>query len=341
MKHSLLRDSVYNEEYTTQLDQFNDTKLYKRLSRKYEIKPYYKENKGRYYVAIGSGYLFNLFSAFVGSYFLYSLLEGAVHFIVNLLCTVLLLIIIEYAKRSCFADVSKVYLQFRRVSKGAAILSALLLALSAFASYKGSARFIRARTAPVHVVNTDSIHTLLESKISPLKAQQIKLREIKYKGNTTRTAQRSIEKIQVEILALRESYKLELSEARAQNREVISTHADTKNTRSWLFSLLALFIDTAIIFCIVYAEYYDYRSLAEFSDTPSINALPSDKAEPKELMSDTSNKGSTAPVQVVPTCESCGSEYEMTRKNKRFCSTECRQEAYELRTGKQLRAKGL
>ena len=331
-KQSLLRTSVYADEYTTELSNFLETRLFKRLSSKYEIKPYYKSNRTNYIVSTGGAYVFNLFSAFVGSYFAYSLLSGVVPYWVNIFFTTLLLFMVEYAKRSAFELLVKTFLQFRKLAKGAFLLCFILILFSAFASYKGSNSFIQANTAPVQLINTDSINKSLGEQINKLKVQQAELKKIKYKGNTTRTAQRAIDKIQTEILEVRSFANMEMKEARRLNIEALSLHRNSTSSNALLFSLLALIIDAGIIFCIAYCEYYDYRSLAEFSTTPQ--NITDNKTDSKEEAT------STAPVHTA-NCAHCGGTYEMTRKNKKYCSTDCRQSAYEERTGKQLRVKGL
>lgn len=330
-------------QYHEQSKQFKDSKLFNRLQEKYRVKPYYEQNKKLKIGAVVSSYLFNTFSILIGFFFAYSITKTFLGAILGAILSIAILTIIEAFKRLILPPIAKNYLQFNSISYPRLLIAISLISLSAFLSYEGGNTAIHSYTNDAKTVNTDSIKAFYTNISRSKQEQQQQLAKVKYKGTTTRTAQKAINAIQQEINTIRSQENEVLSNAIAKNSEITEKNSQQKYTNGLYFSLIALIFDLSLIFCLVYVEYYDYNSLAEFAtlgDEHTATVPPLDgpigggakKLKSKELTNDSKTIAQTAKKQ----CLNCSNEFEASNKKKKFCSTTCRVKHWEQENKKKL-----
>jgi hypothetical protein len=315
---------LVSSPYDMELEKFNASQLKVRLSEKFRIKPYYEQNRNKRYLALFSSYLFNLLSIATAYYFLFKLLDPLVGLYFSSFLSVLLLMIAELSKRFLIAPILQRYYQFRRISILLILSTLLLICFSALLSYKGANLAFKELKPNLALIDTDSIQNAYRSQIKPLEAKQKELLSIKYKGVTTRTAQKAALEAEKQLSAIRKDLSIELATAKNKNESISIENKQIKANEGFYFSLLALLFDSLLILCLVYIEYYDFRSIAEFSEA-TIGAMPLKNEQTEHL-----KKGA---------CLNCSKSFIKSVPNKKYCSDECRISAYEKRSGKELKYK--
>ena len=334
-KLSIANSSTYQQE----LEKFKDSKLHSRLIDKFRIKPYHEQNKKLRLLALFSSYLFNLSSITISLYFAYMLLNSFLGLVGGLIASIAILGVLEGFKRLILGNLFAYYLQFDKIKYLATLVGLGLVLLSGFFSYQGGGSAIYAYQSDAKLVNTDSIRSNYQKLIAPKTAQQAELTKIKYKGTTTRTAQKAINAIQAEINTLRGQEIKFLSIATNKNKEGLKSHKNEVYLKEIYFSLLALIFDLSLIFCLFYIEYYDYHSFAEFSTLEDSNTatVPTLGGGANELNNkDNTNDSKTVKTIPVKHCLNCQAVFDVSNPKKKFCSTSCRVKHWEIANQKKL-----
>lgn len=324
-KVSLPSGSQYQKEFQT----FKDSKLYQRLNEKFRIKPYYEQNRHLKISALVSSYLFNFFSILTSFFFVYSLLNSFIGVVLGLVLSISMLIVLECFKRLILPEIAKNYLQFKKINFVRLSVMVVLVTLSGFFSASGGNIAVREFTTEVQTIDTDSIRDYYSNLIGTKQVQQNELLNVKYKGNTTRTAQKVINGLQTEINTIRSQENKLFSYSLEENEKLITNDSLVKDQNGLYFSLLALIFDLFLIFCIAYSEYYDYRSIAEFSklcndnddDTAAVHPLGGGvkKLKNNEVVND-----SKTIATAKKNCLNCEAVFDVSNPKKVFCSTKCR-----------------
>ena len=333
-KVSIANGSPYQKELQT----FKDSKLFQRLNEKFRIKPYYEQNRILKGAAGWSSYLFNLFSILIGFFFVYNLLNSFLGVIIGVILSIAMLIVLESFKRLILPQIGKDYLQFRKVGIIRVLIGIGLIVLSAFLSYQGGNTAVHHFTSKVEKFDTELISSNYSKLIRSKQEQQKQLSKVKYKGTTTRTAQKAINAIQAEINLIREQENLLFGTSLEENRKMLVNDSNRKYTYGLYFSFMALIFDLSLIFCLAYCEYYDYHSLAEFGTLPNGDtATVSTLGGGAELLinNDSTNDSKTLETVKKP-CLNCGDSFDVINPKKKFCSTSCRVKNWEANNQKKL-----
>ena len=356
MNNHLSKADLYSDAYKQQVANFNESKIKQRLESKFEVKPYYLANKNLYYFSKFCSYAFNFLSICTSFTFVVSLLSG-ISFTISVALALIVLCVVEALKQFLIPDIAKNYLQFDKLMKIRIFVSILLICFSALCSYKGANLAVQMQTEVPEVINQDSIKNAYTAKIEALEAKQTGLSAIKYKGTTTRTAQRSIEKIQIQINSLTGLLQSELNQATNYNQTILTEHRAKTDVNGLYFALLALIFDLGLILSLLYSEYYDYRSICDFTIIGGVSPEKKNIPEPEELPeiepdsdTDTANVQTVKePVQTVKKtvqtekkrisegeCLNCGKLFEKKNPRKKYCSDNCRLQFYNRKNGKPL-----
>lgn len=346
-KDSFLAEDLFATTYQSELSNFQETKQYKELQEKFAIKPFYKTHSNYRKLCSVVSYLFNIASILLGSVFVYNLFIGLFSPIVAILSTLAILVILEAFKRLTTPYTAKSYFQFKKLLKIPFTASLLLFCLSAFVSFKGG-DIAPKELKSLELSSTDSISSKYNYIVQQLSAKQDSLRSIKYKGNTTRTAQKAIGAIQKEINLRTEIYQSELDRIEKSNHiKTTEFNSDTQSKGLYL-AILALLIDCCLILCLVFLEYYDYRAFQEFTTLTTVTTLKN-STSPENIdsaldsaLDGAAKKPLSEPEQIAPEnilgtyidCLHCQKPTPKTHHNKKYCSAECRIKASEQRNGK-------
>ena len=321
IQNPLQGENPYSDEYA----KFRDSKQFNKLKSKFEVKPYYKENKPLKLLCMALSYLFNILSIVISFSFVYSIFNTPK----GLIISIVVLGIIEGFKRLLLPNLFKNYLQFSLINYLPSLCIILLISLSGFLSYKGGNVAIQQLTPPVETINVDSIRKHYSLLIEKKELRQNELSKVTYKGSTTRTAQKAILSIQEEIKGLREQEKERVTEAKKFNSEAVAAAESQTSVNGLYFSLLALIFDILLIVCIAYCEYYDYRSYAEYSTHKKRPANDQKTVDTATVLTPKKDKN-------VRKCANCSNVIEGNNPRKKYCSDKCRVENWNKKNGKKL-----
>lgn len=356
-----------NNPFAEHFQQFQETRLFKRLEKKFTPLPYYLKYRLLYWLTIAASYLFNVFSAITASTLVYFFVFGlsqSVLFSVG--CTIAFIIIIEIAKRKTNGVFFKDWLQFKKISFSLLAISLLLLALSVTFSYFGSKQLVQNFSESPELIANDTIINPLQAQIKAIDEQIADARNTRWHGTTTSKSQKTIEILSMQKLALQDRLLNVANKTDADNENINVKHSKAVYLKAEYFALVTLLLELGFIFCAFYIEYYDYRSYAEFSTikadapdtTPPIEIVPNfDKGIPIEtdklpvhippeveqiIKPDTKD----APVingthkshtdkSIIKTCQICGTDISTKRKDAKFCSQECRKASWKKVNGRE------
>jgi TRAP-type C4-dicarboxylate transport system permease small subunit len=334
------------DSYKKEFENFTTSNLFIRLQEKFRIKPYHEENRLLRKVVLFSSYLFNLFSIITSFYFAYSLFSSFLGLVLGIMLSISMLIILEGLKRIIIPSIFKAYFQFKSKSYLKSIVAVVMVALSAFFSYGGADVAINEFSFNTEVLQIDSIRGYYVGEINLRHEQQEQLSNVKYKGTTTRTAQKAITALQSEINDLRKQETALLSLEIEEHEGDLKTDKNKKYFHSLIFSLLALCFDLSLIFCLVYLEYYDYRSISEFAKVDTVNTVAVPTIEHKNdslgggakelIKKEVINDSRTIANDSKKNCLNCQAVFDVSNPKKKFCSTSCRVGHWNMKNKKAL-----
>ena len=339
IQNPLQGKNPYSERYA----KFKDSQQFKRLQNKFAVKPYYAENKHLKTLCFGFSYLLNAASIGIGFSFAYSVIYTPITGAILAACiAALVLSILEAFKRALLPRLCKNYLQFSALTPGLILCLLALIALSGFCSYKGGDYVIKQFTPPPHTIKIDSIKQHYSSIIASKEAKQNNLLKVKYKGTTTRTAQKAIEALQSEINAIRQQESSSIAAAAESNKSAIAVAAAGMEQNGFYFAVLALLFDGLLVLCLAYCEYYDYRSFADFAgDNNDIKRPITERNTAGVLPAETNVETLAASEKTVQSvveteqqhCKRCGAGFEK-KAGKKYCSDKCRIKSWNDRNKK-------
>jgi hypothetical protein len=255
-----------SDHFADAFDDFQKSAMFTRLVEKFEVKPYWKKYRLLRLVVLVASYTFNLFSAVTAAALVYFFTLGlSGHWIPAGLATITALTLLETSKRITNGTLWRDLLQFKKVAVGLAGTVLLLSALSVASSYFGAKRVIAEFTPPAQVVDADSAAAQITAQITAIDQQISDARRTTWKGITTTTSARTIDKLTAQKTALLE----ELTRTRARvdqvNDATTAAHTTTTHLKAEYFALVTLLLEVLFILTAFYLEYYDFRSLAEFA----------------------------------------------------------------------------
>jgi len=253
------------DSFADAFENFQKTALFARLSEKFELKPYYRKYKPLRLVVLVASYFLQVFSALTAAALVFFFVRGLTgHALVSALATIVILTLLEFSKRGANAIFWRDLLQFKRV--GALGLTVLLLSgLSIASSYFGAQRAVVEFTAPAKVVNADSAAADITAQIAAIDQQINDARATRWNNTTTRTSQRTIDRLTQQKTVLLDELTRTRSRVDQINDTTTAEHTRTTRLSAQHFALFTLLLDLLFIVCAFYLEYYDFRSLAEFA----------------------------------------------------------------------------
>lgn len=266
-RHNLPTSDTFAEAFA----EFSQTRLYQRLAKKFTPRPYYLKFQVLRLVALVASYLFNTFSALTAAvlvFFFTSELFG--YYAPAAIITAGFVFLLEVTKRRTNSVLFRDYLQFRRFSSGLVALAsfALILAgLSVVSSYFGGARTVEEFTPGAELVDLDTITAPIREQIATIDKQIEEARATKWKTTTTRTSQQTIKSLTDQKTALLSQLIAVENRTEQNNTATRSEHARETAIKARRFAGVTLLSEFLFLLCAFYIEFYDYRSLAEFSDT--------------------------------------------------------------------------
>lgn len=354
--------------------QFENTRLMKRLQKKFTPKPYWKNYALLRGVVLVSSYLFNVLSAATAAVLVFFFLRALVgNDMLAGVITAAALVALELVKRETGTRFFTDFLQFRKMSAGLAGIVFLMMGLSTTASYFGAKRAVKEFTPPPVTVRGDSLTAPLMSQVLAADEQIKAASQIKKKGVVTASAQRTIERLsRQKETALNEITRIQ-QRADGQNDSATLEHSAATKVNATGFAAITLTSELLLLLCLFYLQYYDYRSFVEVckkedeaeQDAPQtpgvhIEATPgvlNGKPVTSNLRADTTATRYTIPAPFTRArahdfrstettiivddnrriCEHCKTPYVYKHAKQKFCSDGCRIASWENQSGKKLK----
>ncbi len=252
--------------FTQSYGEFQKTALFQRLSKKYALKPYYERYSGIRKLAFISSYAFNVLSAISACVAVYFFLVPYINnIILSVAITIVFMGLLEMFKRTTASRFLESVFQFSKYPIGLCAVVFGLTTLSILFSYNGSKQFIFQLAAPPVQVVMDSYTEEYKQEIVAIDKQITAARETTYKGITTRTSQRTIDKLTDQRKELQDRiFGLE-DQIRGENKQAFEQHVVDTKGQAYYFALFTLCCEFLFLFCLGYLEYYDFRSYGEFA----------------------------------------------------------------------------
>ena len=253
--------------------EFANSRLFKRLEEKHQPKPYWKQYQGIYRAILGTSFLFNILSALTASAVVFFFIQGLTgSATASAVITVLLLAVLEYMKRETGAKLFHGYLQFKSAAFGLVATVVLLSAISTAASYFGAAQIVESLTPPPALADVAEETSGIEGQIAGIDQQIQAAQRNTWQGKLTPRAQRTVERLTESRAALTDELTRTRERIDIANDELAETHTGEMTTNASTFALFTLICEIALIACLYFMQYYDYRSFSEYAISRDKNA---------------------------------------------------------------------
>jgi len=352
--------------------EFANSRLFKRLEEKHQPKPYWKQYQGIYRAIVGTSFLFNILSALTASAVVFFFIQGLTgSATASAVITVLLLAVLEYMKRETAAKLFHGYLQFKSAAFGLVATVVLLSAISTTASYFGAAQIVESLTPPPALADVAEETSGIEGQIAGIDQQIQAAQRNTWQGKLTPRAQRTVERLTESRAALTDELTRTRERVDIANDELAETHTGEMTTNASTFALFTLICEIALIACLYFMQYYDYRSFSEYAISRDKNAQNAHAGTQNGYRTQGTQNGSagthngyrTQPVtnetQQRPIgfqygaakqhtqnvtqnvtqnrfCAHCGTAYIYGHSRQKFCSDACRIKNWKQKTGQEL-----
>lgn len=343
--------------HSEHFSQFQNARLFDRLQKKFTPKPYWKQYQILRGVVLASSYLFHVLSAATAAALVFLFIHGVTQSaIVSGVLTAVVLAALEIAKRITSTRLFSSFLQFGKLSAGLALSALCLSALSTAAAYFGAHRAVVEWTPPAQQISVDSLTAPLRDQIATIDQQISDARKQTWKGKITAPAQRTIERLtRQKETALAELVRQQ-QRIDGKNDTTETIHQETTQINASGFALFTLTSEILLLLAIFYLEFYDYRSFAEHCKRPAagdqqatdgvkvgslagelLNGSPRPAAVAKLRVDENRLTKIVTTGDTVRKCEHCGKRYEYRHAKQKYCCDNCRIEAWQSRTGKEIK----
>ena len=340
---------------------FENKRLFDRLQKKFEPKPYHYQYRILRAVVLGSSYLFHILSAATAAALIFLFINGLVSsYAIAGTITAAALIALELSKRETSGRLFHDAFQFKKYSPSLMCAVIGLAAISTTCSYFGAGQAVRQFTPPPTLVNVDSTTAPLRATLASIDQQISAARSTKWNGKTTERSQRTIERLakQKEKIVsemVRQSERLD-----GRNDAAETKHQATTETNAAGFGMFTLACELLLILALFYLQYYDYRSFTEAC------ALPAGNEEKLQTNVGAFTQGSNGhlngkpitanmsandrarttkvvdPVTIIVNdgkriCGHCKTPYVYRHQKQVYCCDQCRVDAWQLANGREVK----
>lgn len=252
--------------HSENMREFNNTRLFKRLSEKHRPKPYWRQYQGIYRAVLGTSFLFNVLSALTASAVVFFFIQGLTgSMTASLIITVILLSVLEFMKRETSAKLFHGILQFKNWNYGLLFTVIALSAISTTASYFGAAQVVESLTPPPALADVAEQTAGIENQIAGIDQQIAAAQRNTWQGKLTARAARTVERLTESRAALTDELMRTRERTDMQNDEVQSEHLSETMSNAGTFAMFTLICEIALIACLFFMQYYDFRSFAEYA----------------------------------------------------------------------------
>lgn len=252
---------------------FNNSRLFKRLKEKHQPKPYWKSNRKMYLAVLGTSYLFNILSALTAAALVFMFVMGLTNSAtISAVITAAALISLEYMKRETAGKLFHGWLQFKSAPAGLIATVVLLSGISTTASYFGAEATVMQFTRPVQLTDMSDQIAPLEGQIKEIDDQIKAAAQNTWQGKMTPRAQRTVDRLSASKAALTDELVRVRQRTDEMNDEATYEHEETTAMNASAFAFFTAFSELALLLCLFYCQYYDFRSFAEYAHVSAVAA---------------------------------------------------------------------
>lgn len=358
-KFPIQNDSEFEQAYEDLLV----SQDFQRLQNKYTVKPYYFKFKDLKRFLSGFTWFIQAVTVAVSFMAIIGLLAPMMPYPAAVFFSFASLVCVEILKRLTFKPSVKEFLQFRKFSVFQILIAFAMLGVSLWLTWNGTHKAVFELTAPPTLVNVDSTVSYEKQRIKEINADIAQAKKITWKGKITEKGQKLIEKLTNERAKIQDKLDTKETTTTAKNEQTTADHTAKTMTSATHFKYLTLCLDLLLFALLAWLEYYDYRSLAEFSELKAAaiqqQALHG-KSDPTAAVKRQALNATDPPFSqnrdrviikgFLPNavkqqalngkeriCEHCGGEYIYRIHNQKYCTEGCRISAWEARTGKKFK----
>lgn len=353
-----------NSEFEQAYNDLLTSQDFQRLQNKYTVKPYYFKFKDLKRFLGGFTWFIQSVTIAVSFMAIIGLLAPMMPYEIAAFFAVVSLVCIEILKRLTFKPSVKEFLQFKKLSIFQILIALSMLGVSLWLTWNGTHKAVFELSAAPTLLNVDSTISYEKERIKQINADIAQAKKITWQGKITEKGQRLIEKLTNERAKIQDKLDAKETTTTAKNEQTTTDHKTATTTTATHFKYLTLCLDVLLFVLLAWLEYFDYRSIAEFSElkaataavkqqplngkddaTASVKRMPLNSTEPfsenskrviiKGFRRDAVER--QASENRARHCEHCGSEYIYKIHNQKFCCEGCRIAAWEARTGKKFK----
>jgi hypothetical protein len=245
---------------------FNNSRLFKRLKEKHRPKPFWQQHRKLYYAVTGVSYIFNVLSAFTASALVFMFIMGMTNSAtISAAITAIALIALEYMKRETSGKLFAGWLQYKAASPGMIATVICLSLVSTAASYFGAESTVMQFTRPVQLMDVSDQVAPLEGQIAEIDNQIRAAAQSTWQGRMTQRAQRTVDRLTQSRAALTDELIRARQRADEQNDATQYEYEEETTTKAEAFAAFTAVSEIALIVCLWFMAYYDYRSFAEYA----------------------------------------------------------------------------
>lgn len=304
-KPILLDQDVFTEVH----EEYSKTKLSKRLNEKYRIKPYFEKYKNLKISTKISSYLFNTLSALAASSLVFFFMRNfvsarfsdSISMFFAISITFLFIGLIEWKKRETLSRFLSDIYQFGKIRFGLIGIMLLIFGISISFSYFGGEWAIVELTPAPELVSKDSLEKALVAQIATINSQIKEAENTKWRGTTTSKSQEAKKTLVAERLMVNQRL-LSIQESVENKNGVIQVeHESSVKFTAANFALFVICCEILFIFCLMYMEFYDYRSHSEMVALSGVvQSVPVQASAVGIARSDSDVQVEVVPSQEVP-----------------------------------------
>lgn len=361
--------------FSEHFQKFGNTRLFDRLQNKFTPKPYYYQYRTLRLVVLGASFLFHILSAATAAALIYLFTAGLIpSAIFAAVVTFAALIILEISKRETSGRLFHDWLQFSKFSPGLFAVVLTLAAVSTSCSYFGAERAVKTLTPPPTLESVDTLTAPIRTQLATIDGQISDAKRNTWRGKVTSKAQRTIERLTRQKESLINEMIRQQNRVDGRNDATEQEHHYTTESNAAGFALFTAGCEVLMLLCLWFLQYYDFRSYAEYCSKPvgksgeksgfPITQEAGTNSTPAEFLTKQNSNGNRLPTnETTPyrpigfrttkivnenrsgsnlrTCTHCQTQYTYMHHKQKYCTEQCRIAAWENRTGKTLRKKGI
>lgn len=356
-KIQLSTQNVFDQRHKS----FISSRRAAQLANKFKDKTFDQRTKKIAIVAFSLAAGCTAFSAFSAHFYLLNIFKSLGSPLIAMGLTILILSAIEYGKRDTLPEFFKNWFQYKSLDGVNLGISLGLMAMSITFSFLGS-HLIPGQLAPApDVVSIDSIQGHYSSLITAKANEaQIYFDQNNWKGKLDNTSRPTYNKLIEQKNGLEAKKNEAIEQAKADNKGTLINHENNLKSQGVQLGFITLGSEFLLVLLIGFLEYRDFRAVSQFaniqnheSDNVEVTNVTSkqnenrsnenrtDDKQPTHRTSDLKDNTKVVKTKIVnvnglDNCEHCNKQYKKNHHKQKYCSTQCRKDAWEQKTGKKL-----